>query len=219
MRDAFRVVVLLSGHGSNFQAIADYASACAAFDVVGVISDQADAYGLDRARTFKIPAITCERAQGSRTEHESAITAQLAALTPDLLVLAGYMRVLSPEFVRDWHGRMVNVHPSLLPKYRGLDTYARALAAGETRHGASVHFVTEQLDGGPVIAQHSVAIDADETEQTLRAKVQYIEYYMYPRVIDALARGDARLHDDKILWRNAPLSAELTLDELTREHT
>lgn len=219
MRDALRIAVLLSGQGSNFHAIADYATHSAAFNVVGVISDRASAYGLERARSFGIPAIACERANGSRAEHETALSDQLARLSPDLLVLAGYMRVLSPAFVGAWRGRIVNVHPSLLPKYRGLDTYARALAAADTHHGASVHFVTEQLDGGPVIAQHAVAIEAQDTEQTLRAKVQHIEYQLYPRVIDALAHGDVRLHDDRILWRDAPLDAALTLDELTRVHT
>ncbi len=219
MHEPARVVVLLSGNGSNFQAMAEYAASGAAFDVVGVVSDQVSAYGLDRARRRNIAALTCQRAHNNRTEHERALTAQLATLKPDLLVLAGYMRILSPEFVRAWHGRMVNVHPSLLPKYRGLDTYARAIAAGEAWHGASVHFVTEQLDGGPVIAQERVAIKRSDTEETLRAKVQDIEYRIYPRVIDALGRGDLRLHEDQVLWQNRPLTTALTLDQLTREHT
>lgn len=163
-----RILVLISGSGSNLQAILDgCAGGKIAGQVVGVISNKADAYGLVRAREAGVAtAILAQQQFASREEYDAALLALMADYQPDLVVLAGFMRILSADLVRHFAGRMINIHPSLLPKYQGLHTHQRAIEAGDDEHGASVHFVTEELDGGPVILQARVPIfegdDADE---------------------------------------------------------
>lgn len=216
-----RVAVMLSGNGSNFAAIADYAAAAGTFDVDHVISDQPGAGGLVKALDRNIAMSVVQRDQhAERIVHDRAIDACLRRVAPDVIALAGYMRILGPDLVQRWRGRMLNVHPSLLPKYPGLHTYRRALEDGATEHGASVHFVTEELDGGPVIAQARTRITADETEQTLRSKVQSMEHTLYPRVIEAVCLGHARLHGDansQVLWHGTPLHQPLDTAAL-QEH-
>jgi phosphoribosylglycinamide formyltransferase-1 len=209
------VAVLLSGGGTNLQAIADYAARVGTFRIAGVISDQPDAGGLARAARMDLPATVCARARGaSRAEHEHVVVQALAQWSPDLVALAGYMRILSGSLVSQFEGRMLNVHPSLLPRYRGLDTYRRALADGAAQHGSSVHYVTEELDGGPVIAQAATAIADDDDEQSLRHRVQAMEYRLFPRVIDAVCRGDIGLADGHVHWRRQALPAPLSLEQL-----
>ncbi|MBP8268861.1 MAG: phosphoribosylglycinamide formyltransferase, partial [Aeromonas sp.] len=147
-----RILVLISGSGSNLQAILDgCAGGKIAGQVVGVISNKADAYGLVRAREAGVAtAILAQQQFASREEYDAALLALMADYQPDLVVLAGFMRILSADLVRHFAGRMINIHPSLLPKYQGLHTHQRAIEAGDDEHGASVHFVTEELDGGPV---------------------------------------------------------------------
>ena len=164
-------------------------------DIVAVISDRADAFGLERAHRAHIPAEALQPAQySSREEHERALAAAIDALGADLVVLAGFMRVLSAAFVRHYHGRMLNIHPSLLPKYRGLRTHRRALEAGDALHGASVHFVTEELDGGPVIVQAEIPVHAGDTEQSLAMRVQNIEHVIYPQAVRLFAEGRVRMN-------------------------
>lgn len=150
-----RILVLISGNGSNLQTILDHcASGKVAGEVVGVISNRADAYGLVRAREAGVAtAILAQQQFASRAEYDVALLALMTDYQPDLVVLAGFMRILSADLVRHFAGRMINIHPSLLPKYQGLHTHQRAIDDGEREHGASVHFVTEELDGGPVILQ------------------------------------------------------------------
>ncbi len=213
--EPIRIAVLLSGAGSNLAALAAYVQHHADLRLDHVITDQPSAGGVARAQVLGIPTTVCPRADGqSRDEHDADVQAALSARTPDVVVLAGYMRILGADFVRAWHGKMLNVHPSLLPKYKGLHTYRRALADGERWHGSSVHFVTETLDGGPVIAQARVAVLGDETEDTLRARTQLAEHILYPLVVAAVARKHVVLARDGVTWHGTPLTEPLTPDEL-----
>jgi phosphoribosylglycinamide formyltransferase-1 len=188
--------VLLSGRGSNFEAIADAVEAGRIPDaeIVAVISDVAEARGLERARERGLPAFAVERGKfPSRAEHETQIGRILRDAETDLVCLAGYMRILSPEFVRQWPGRILNIHPSLLPKYRGLSPQRRALEAGDVEAGCSVHVVDEGTDTGPVLLQRKVPVMPDDTEETLSARILEQEHEAYPeaiaKVLDGLKRA------------------------------
>lgn len=184
------IVVLISGNGSNLQAIID---ACESdhplAKVSAVFSNKADAYGLERAKQSGIDAHFVDpKGFQNRTEFDLALMKQVDQYQPDIVVLAGYMRILSAEFVHHYLGRMINVHPSLLPKYPGLDTHLKAIEAGDAEHGTSVHFVTEELDGGPVILQAKVPIFSGDTPEQLQARVQTQEHQIYPLVVKWLAQ-------------------------------
>jgi phosphoribosylglycinamide formyltransferase-1 len=179
------IVVLVSGNGSNLQAIID---ACEQQRIPGkisaVVSNKADAYGLQRAKNANIATVFLDhKVFVSREEYDQQLLAKIATFSPDLIVLAGFMRILSPEFVAQFQGKMLNIHPSLLPKYKGLHTHQRAIEAGDTEHGASVHFVTVDLDDGPVILQSKVPVFADQDPDELAARVQVQERQMYPLVV------------------------------------
>ncbi len=181
----FRLAILISGRGSNMIAIA---RACLAGSIAArvavVISDRADAAGLASAVELGIETATVPPPQaGGSTAFERSLAAALDAHQPDVIALAGFMRILSGRFVDHYLGRMLNIHPSLLPAYRGLHTHRRMLAAGDTEHGASVHFVTAELDSGPVVLQSKVAVQPGDTEATLSARVQATEHIIYPRVL------------------------------------
>ena len=166
------LVVLISGGGTNLQAIIDAAVADLPVDIRAVISNEADAFGLERARGAGIETrVLDHRAFPDREAYDAALAELIDEYEPGLVVLAGFMRILTPAFVRHYHGRMFNIHPSLLPRYRGLDTHARVLAAGDREHGATVHFVTEELDGGPLIIQARVPVLANDDPQTLARRV------------------------------------------------
>ncbi|MHC6528111.1 phosphoribosylglycinamide formyltransferase [Vibrio proteolyticus] len=180
------IVVLVSGNGSNLQAIID---ACETSinngKVTAVFSNKATAYALERAKKAGAAGIFLDpKSFDTRDAFDHELMKQIDEYSPDLIVLAGYMRILSGEFVRHYMGRMINIHPSLLPKYPGLNTYQRAIHAGDEEHGTSVHFVTEQLDGGPVILQAKVPIFDDDTIDTLTERVQTQEYKIYPLVVE-----------------------------------
>ena len=195
MSAPLRVVVLISGAGSNLQALID-AQEREGYRVVGVISNRPAAAGLDRARVAGIPALTIDHtAFADRPAFETALGAAIERLAPDLIVLAGFMRVLTVDFVARFTGRMLNVHPSLLPAYRGLDTHARALAAGERWHGCSIHYVTAELDGGPVVLQARLAVQPGDTAQSLQAQVQALEHVIYPQAVGWIAQG-------RLCWQN-----------------
>ena len=165
--------------------------------IVAVISDKPDAKGLDHAREFGIEALAIPRgAYGSKAEHEAAVMAALDASGAQIIALAGYMRLLSGEFVRRYAGRMINIHPSLLPAFPGLATHERALAAGCRVHGCTVHFVTEGMDEGPIIEQAAVRVEPDDTPDTLAARVLEAEHRIYPLALAMLARGDVRMGGD-----------------------
>lgn len=187
-----RVVVLISGGGTNLQALIDAAqrNELAGAQLVGVLSNRPDAGGLVRAERAGIPSTTLNHQDfTSREAFDAAMQQRIDAWQPDLIVLAGFMRILTPEFVAHYEGRMVNIHPSLLPKYPGLHTHARALEAGDKEHGATVHFVTAELDGGPAIVQASVPLLADDTEGTLAQRVQTVEHQIYPATVAWFAQG------------------------------
>jgi phosphoribosylglycinamide formyltransferase-1 len=183
---ARRLAVLLSGRGSNFEAIADAVETGRIPNarIVAVVSDVAGARGLARARERGLPAFAVERGRfSSRADHEGEILRILDEARADLVCLAGYMRILSPEFVASWRNRILNIHPSLLPKYRGLSPQRRALEAGEAESGCTVHLVDEGTDSGPVLLQKKVAIEPGDTEESLSARILEQEHVAYPEAI------------------------------------
>ncbi|MCY4244353.1 MAG: phosphoribosylglycinamide formyltransferase [Gammaproteobacteria bacterium] len=186
-----RLAVLLSGGGSNLQAIVDcIARGELRARVVRVLSDNPDAFGLQRARRCGIPAFTVAVADyPDRASWESALAAKVDEAGADLIVLAGFMRVLGAGFVNRYPRKILNIHPSLLPRHKGLNTHRRALEAGDARHGATVHFVTAEVDGGPVIVQGIVAVEPGDTVESLRKKVQQVEHRIYSEAIALVARG------------------------------
>jgi phosphoribosylglycinamide formyltransferase-1 len=210
-----RVAVLISGSGTNLQAIIDAnAGGKLGIDITGVISDRPDALGLQRARGADIPAITIDfKACANRGHYDKQLARELSNLAPDLVVLAGYMRILPAAAVNQYQGRMLNIHPSLLPAYPGLNTYTRALAAGEAWHGSTVHFVTPELDAGPGILQYRVRIRADETEPTLRARVQNGEYNIYPQAIAWFAAAKIKLQDSTVIMDGKLIDGPVVINE------
>jgi phosphoribosylglycinamide formyltransferase 1 len=208
-KDPLRLAILISGRGSNMIAIAQ---ACAAgrinARVALVLSERPGAAGLDAACALGLEArVVAWPGATERLRFERDLDAGLAAAQPDLIVLAGFMRILSQQFVEARAGRILNIHPSLLPKYRGLHTHRRVLESGDRVHGASVHFVTAELDGGPLILQSRVAVRAGDTEDTLSARVQATEHVIYPRVIGWLAEGRLTWRDDQPWLDGKPLAA------------
>lgn len=205
--DTRRVVVLISGNGSNLQALIDEQTHDRlGGEIVAVISNVADAYGLQRARDAGIDAVVLPHGEyESRDAYDGALIKVIERHEPDLVVLAGFMRILSSRFVQRFHGRMLNIHPSLLPAYRGLNTHAKALADGVTEHGCSVHFVTEELDGGPVAIQAVVAVNAGETEASLKEKVHAREHLIYPIAVKWFLEGRLRLEGESALLDGTPL--------------
>lgn len=205
------VVVLISGRGSNLQALIDGMRAGRLpIDIRAVISDRANAAGLERARAAGIPAHAIERKGfASRDAHEAALAECIDRHAPGLVVLAGFMRILGAAFVRHYRGRMFNIHPSLLPKYRGLHTHRRALEAGDATHGASVHFVTEELDGGPVVVQAETAIAPDDDEHSLARRIQALEHVIYPQAVRLFAERRVRMQHGRVELDGAPLDAPL----------
>jgi len=171
-----------------------------------VISNRPGVYGLERARTAGVPALELDhRDFADRASFEAALAARIDRYAPDLVILAGFMRILEAGFCQHYRGRMLNIHPSLLPKFRGTHTHERAIAAGETEHGASIHFVTPELDGGPVFAQAVVPVLAGDDADTLAARVLEQEHRLYPQAIDWCARGRVRLDGDSVLFDGEPL--------------
>ncbi len=203
------VVVLLSGSGSNLQALIDSARAGdSPVRIRAVISNRADAYGLERARNAGIDtAVLDHKAFDGREAFDRALVEQIDAFSPQLVVLAGFMRILSGDFVRHYAGRLLNIHPSLLPKYKGLHTHQRALEAGDAEHGCSVHFVTEELDGGPLVVQAIIPVAPDDTPETLAQRVHSQEHLIYPLAVRWFAEGRLRLGEQGAVLDGQPLAA------------
>lgn len=195
-----RVAILISGRGSNMTALIEAAKAeNYPAEIVLVVSNRAAAPGLARAREGGVAtAVVDHTAFGEdRQAFERALDGVLAAHRIDLVCLAGFMRLLTPWFVNRWRGRMLNIHPALLPQFKGLHTHRRALEAGAERHGATVHFVVPEADAGPIVAQDWIAVHEDDTEESLAARVLEIEHQIYPRALRAVAEGRASLsHPD-----------------------
>jgi phosphoribosylglycinamide formyltransferase 1 len=195
-----RLAVLISGTGSNLQAILD---AIDAGDLPArgslVLSNKAGAAGLARAERAGVPAQAIDhRGFPDRASFDQAMIERIDAHGADTVVLAGFMRILSPGFVRHYQGRLINIHPSLLPKYPGLNTHARALEAGDREHGCSLHFVTDELDGGPLIAQARFPVAANDTAETLSEKVQAREHRLYPQVLRWRAQQRLQMTDQGV---------------------
>ncbi len=211
-----RTVVLVSGDGSNLQVILDHARRGAlGISVAGVVSDRAGIRALGRATEAGVPALAVDyAAAGNRSAFATRLAGVLADLRPDLLILAGFMRILDASLVDRYRGRMLNVHPSLLPKYPGLNTHGRALAAGDLEHGATVHFVIPELDAGPGILQYRVPIGPHDTETSLRDRVRTGEHQIYPRAIAWLAAGRAALKDGSVWLDGARLERPVVVNEV-----
>ncbi|RMF14786.1 MAG: phosphoribosylglycinamide formyltransferase, partial [Gammaproteobacteria bacterium] len=181
--------------------------------VVCVLSNRPDVLALERARKAGVPAHCVDHTEhGSREAFEAAMIDVLDAVRPDWIVMAGFMRILTPHFVRHYAGRMLNIHPSLLPKYPGLNTHARALEAGDRVAGASVHFVTEALDGGPVIMQAAVPVVRGDTPETLARRVLGQEHILYPEVVRRVCQGRICLENEQVILDGVPIDKPLRIE-------
>jgi len=200
-----KLAVLISGNGTNLQALMD-ASFNSNFKISAVISNNPNSFGLQRAEKNNIATLVINHKEyDSKQAFEQALMIKLEEINPDLIALAGFMRILSPNFVNHYVGKILNIHPSLLPKYTGINTHQRVIEANESEHGVSVHYVTEELDGGPVIAQEKVPVFNDDTPETLATRVAEKEHIIYPKVVSwfaadrlAMAANKAYL-DQKLL--------------------
>ncbi|HHX34101.1 MAG TPA: phosphoribosylglycinamide formyltransferase [Gammaproteobacteria bacterium] len=202
------IVVLISGSGSNLQAIIDDLADHPNARISAVISNRADAYGLVRAEQAGIAQhVLNHKDFADRLAFDSALIEVIDQHQPDLVVLAGFMRILTPEFTRHYAQRLLNIHPSLLPKYKGLDTHQRAIAAGDKEHGCSVHFVTEELDGGPVVIQAVLQINPDDTPDQLARRVHTLEHQIYPLAVRWFADGRLHLSQQGAVLDEQPLAS------------
>jgi phosphoribosylglycinamide formyltransferase-1 len=205
------VAVVISGRGSNMEAIARAAQVPGSpYRVVRVIADRPTAGGLARAAALGVPtAVVPVKEFADRAAFEAALGAEIEASGAALVVLAGFMRILSPEFVQRYEGKLLNIHPSLLPNYKGLDTHARVLAARESHHGASVHFVTAELDGGPVVMQGRLRVRAGDTPESISARVHALEHIIYPHVCSLIAARRIEWRRGTVYFDGEPLVAPL----------
>ncbi|PTU32878.1 phosphoribosylglycinamide formyltransferase [Stenotrophobium rhamnosiphilum] len=214
------IVVLISGQGRNLQALIEAQEAGRLHGrIAAVASNKADAGGLARAReagilTEVVPHID----YAERSVFDAALAATIERHHPDIVVMAGFMRVVGDEFTRQFRGRMLNIHPSLLPKYPGLKTHQRALEAGDAEHGATVHFVTEELDGGAPVIQGRLSVEAQDTAQTLGERVMRdIELKIYPQAVAWMARGELKLENEQVWFRGQRRTTPLNLNDLDVE--
>jgi formyltetrahydrofolate-dependent phosphoribosylglycinamide formyltransferase len=213
-----RLALLISGRGSNMAAILAAAGPDYPAEPVLVLSNRADAAGLEVAKARGVPtAIVESRAfKCDRAGFEAAMEAELARHGVEIIALAGFMRVLTPDFVRRWEGRLINIHPSLLPAFPGLDTHARALAAGVRLHGCTVHLVTAGVDEGPILAQAAVPVLPEDTEASLAARVLAEEHKLYPAALSWLAAGQVRVEAGRAIISNAESARDSLLNPLPR---
>jgi phosphoribosylglycinamide formyltransferase-1 len=211
-----RVAVLISGEGSNLQALIDAAQAGQlGARIVTVVSNRSAARGLERARAAGIEALHLGGRGQERADYDAALADLLAPREPELIVLAGFMRILGPKLVERYAGRMLNLHPSLLPKYPGLDTHRRVLEAGDEWHGATVHFVTDELDGGPAIVQYRLPVRTSDTAESLAQRVHKGEHIILPRVVSWFAAGRLRLAGGSVMLDGRALREPVAIDEET----
>lgn len=204
------ICVLISGNGSNLQAIIDDIEAGKLNAKIGlVIANRPDAYGLTRAENAGIPASCIDHtAFDDRESYDTALAEAIESVSPDCIVLAGFMRILTPEFVERFSGKLLNIHPSLLPKYKGLNTHQRALDNNDAEHGVSVHFVTPELDGGPVIIQSRVPVFEDDDASLLASRVQEQERRIYPLVLQWFCSGRLNMINNKAVLDDKTLSEQ-----------
>nr|WP_255612478.1 phosphoribosylglycinamide formyltransferase [Alcanivorax sp. 1008] len=214
------MAVLISGNGTNLQAIIDAIDAGRlSASVAVVLSNKTSAAGLQRAIRAGIATITLNKENyPDRAAFDQAMIAELDRFQPDTIVLAGFMRILSPAFVAHYSGRLINIHPSLLPLHKGLHTHLHAIQAGDAEHGCSVHFVSDELDGGPIIARARVPVLENDSEETLSKRVQAREYELYPRVLEWRATGRLTLEPRGVQLDGQPIPSEgFDLDQLPAE--
>ncbi len=206
-----KLVVLISGSCSNLQAIIDAIEHGGLnARIMAVVSNRPDAYGLERARRHGIATVALDHTTfASRELFDQALAESIDRYQPDLLVLAGYMRILSAQFIDHFFPRMLNIHPSLLPRYQGLNTHQRALDNGDAEHGISIHVVTPELDAGPVILQGRFAIEVDDTAESLQQKGHQLEHRMYPQVLQWLAEGRLNLEGSTPRFDDQPIQQPL----------
>ncbi len=212
------IVILISGRGSNMRALIEHSrDPGAAYSVAQVLSDQPGAAGLDVSRALGVPAQALPAAKTEdRAGYDRELAAAIGAFSPSLIVLAGFMRILSAQFVSEFAGRIVNIHPSLLPNYPGLHTHRRVLQAHERVHGATVHFVTEELDGGPAIIQARVAVRAQDDEASLAGRVQAQEHRIYPLAVRWFCEGRLRYGSGQAWLDGRPLREPIVYAEPER---
>lgn len=196
-----KAVVLISGSGSNLQAFIDQISiGNLNLDIALVISNKPSAYGLERAANAGIETACLNHTEfDSRLNFDQALMECIDQRNPDIIILAGFMRILTAEFVNHYRNRLVNIHPSLLPKYPGVDTHHRAIEAGDEWHGASVHFVVPEVDAGPIILQGRLPLNTQDTPETLQQRIHKIEHQLYPQAIHWLSQGRLSIIDGKVL--------------------
>ncbi len=212
-RSGFSAAVLISGNGSNLQAFIDAVTARELdIELAVVISNKANAYGLSRANKAGVAAMTVPSIDyQNRADFEVALARAVDSYEPDIIVLAGFMRILTPSFVSRYAGRIINIHPSLLPKYPGLHTHQRVLDAGERWHGCTVHYVSGELDGGPAIIQGRVPVLDHDDEDQLAARVLEVEHRIFPRALALIANGRIRLEDAEVWYDGQKLLEPIQL--------
>ncbi|PJE80709.1 Phosphoribosylglycinamide formyltransferase [invertebrate metagenome] len=205
------IVVLLSGHGSTLQALIDQ-QFFHHYRIAGVISNIPDAFGIKRAQEAGIPTAIIDHTQyPERSGFEQRLIEQITVLNPDFVVLAGFMRILTSSFVSHYRGQLINIHPSLLPAYKGINTHQRVLDNQEKNHGTTIHFVTDDLDSGPVIAQAQLAVHNEEDPDRLQQRVQAMEHCIYPQIIGLLGQKRILLKDNQVLFNQQPLDKQCIL--------
>ena len=198
-----RIAVLVSGNGSNLQALID---ANLSGQIIGVLSNKADAYALERAKQANIAtAVVSHKDFPNRESFDEAMHQQLLAWQIDLVILAGFMRILTPSFVSQWQGKMLNIHPSLLPYYKGVNTHQRVLNTGDRFHCCTVHFVTAELDAGQSIAQSAIEVHLNDTVEKLAQRVHKLEHFIYPQVAEWLCNGQLTWRDGQAFFNQKPL--------------
>ena len=202
-----RIAVLVSGNGSNLQALIDAQHGKQlSGQIVGVLSNKADAYALRRAEDANIAtAVISHQNFPNRESFDVAMHQQLLAWQVDLVILAGFMRILTPEFVSQWQGKMLNIHPSLLPFYKGMNTHQRVLNTGDRLHGCTVHFVTAELDAGQSIAQSVIQVSLQDTAESLAQRVHQLEHFIYPQVVQWLCNGQLSWQQGQAYFNQKPL--------------
>jgi len=207
-----RAVIMVSGSGTNLQAIID--ANIPQLEIAAVVSDSRAAYGLERARNAGIPAIVVDyKSFAARSDFDKALFETLQQIDPELIVLAGFMRILDADVVNHYDGRMLNVHPSLLPDYPGLHTHQRVIDARERWHGTTVHYVIPELDAGPAVMQYRIEISAEDTAETLGTRIQQGEYRIYPEAIGLIAAGQLELRNGVVFKDGKQLEQPVLVEE------
>jgi len=199
MNEPLPIVVLISGNGSNLQTMIDAIAQGLPIRICSVISNRPDVLGLQRAQTAGIPThVVDHKNYTSRDDFDQDLADQIDHYSPKYIILAGFMRRLGDAFIARYQGHLLNIHPSLLPKYPGLHTHRRMLDAGDSQHGTSIHFVTDEVDSGPVICQARLDVNSNDTEESLKTRVQHLEHQMYPKVLEWLAHGRLKMIDHHV---------------------